>query len=121
MSVQLITEHQRKPKRFTPQQKLQVLKEWELSGNGVEVAQKYQIHPHNAVSLEKGPGARGRDLSEWEAEQGRPEDKAAGRREPQAEGGPCHSDPGVDVAKKDELGGCVLKFVENLKWPQYRW
>jgi len=46
MSVQLITENRKRPKRFTPQQKLQILKEWELSGNGIEVARKYQIHPH---------------------------------------------------------------------------
>jgi transposase-like protein len=45
MSVQLIPVNQRKARRFTPQQKLQILKEWELTGNGVEVAQRYQIHP----------------------------------------------------------------------------
>jgi transposase-like protein len=45
MSVQLIPVNQRKARRFTPQQKLQILKEWELTGNGVEVAQKHQIHP----------------------------------------------------------------------------
>ncbi len=45
MSVQLIPTDQRKARRFTPQQKLQILKEWELTGNGVEVAQKHQIHP----------------------------------------------------------------------------
>ena len=47
MSVQLIPITQRKARRFTPQQKLQILKEWELTGNGVEVAQKHQIHPMN--------------------------------------------------------------------------
>jgi transposase-like protein len=46
MSVQLITQNQRKARRFSPQQKLQILKEWEREGNGIEVAQKYQIHPH---------------------------------------------------------------------------
>ena len=45
MSVQLITPSQRKSRRLTPQQKLQILKEWEATGNGVEVSQKYQIHP----------------------------------------------------------------------------
>ena len=45
MSVQLIPVNQRKARRFTPQQKLQILKEWELTGNGVGVAQKHQIHP----------------------------------------------------------------------------
>ena len=38
MSIQLIPVTQRKARRFTPQQKLQILKEWELTGNGVEVA-----------------------------------------------------------------------------------
>ena len=61
--------------------------------------------PSHSISVEKGPGAGSRDLFEWEAAQGRSEDKAAGRREPQAEGSPCHSNPGVDVTKKkDELG-----------------
>jgi transposase-like protein len=32
-------------KKFTPQQKVHILREWEATGNGVEVAQKYQIHP----------------------------------------------------------------------------
>jgi transposase-like protein len=45
MSIQLNPTTQRKRRRFTPQQKLQILKEWELSGNGVEVAEKHQIHP----------------------------------------------------------------------------
>jgi transposase-like protein len=45
MSVQLIPVNQRKGRRFTPEQKLQILKEWELTGNGVTVARKYQIHP----------------------------------------------------------------------------
>jgi len=38
MSVHLIPINQRKARRFTPQQKLKILKEWELTGNGVEVA-----------------------------------------------------------------------------------
>jgi transposase len=45
MSAQLIPVTAEKTKRFTPQQKLQILKEWELSGNGVAVAEKHQIHP----------------------------------------------------------------------------
>jgi len=53
MSVQLITENWKRPKRFTPQQKLQILKEWELSGNGIEVARKYQIHPHTLYRWRK--------------------------------------------------------------------
>jgi len=35
MSIQLTPLTQRKARRFTPQQKLQILKEWELTGNGV--------------------------------------------------------------------------------------
>lgn len=31
--------------KIYPQHKLQILKEWEVMGNGIEVAQKYQIHP----------------------------------------------------------------------------
>ena len=45
MRVQLIPHEKEKRRKFTPQQKLQVLKEWEASGTGIEVAQKYQIHP----------------------------------------------------------------------------
>ena len=53
MSVQLISSHKRKGRRFSPQQKLQVLREWEMSGNGVEVAQKYQIHPQTLYRWRK--------------------------------------------------------------------
>ena len=35
-----------KAKEVYPQEKLQVLKEWELCGNGVEIAKEYEIHPH---------------------------------------------------------------------------
>jgi transposase-like protein len=45
MSVQLIPNNQRKGRRFSPQQKLQILKGWELSGNCLEIAQRYQLHP----------------------------------------------------------------------------
>ncbi|MFH0789336.1 MAG: hypothetical protein V2B13_17205 [Pseudomonadota bacterium] len=34
MSVQLMTPNERKARRLTPEQKLQILKEWEQSGNG---------------------------------------------------------------------------------------
>jgi transposase-like protein len=43
MSVQLIPHDKERRRNFTPQQKLQILKEWEGTGNGIEVAQKYQI------------------------------------------------------------------------------
>ena len=44
MSVPLIPSEKEKRGKFTRQQKPQVLK-WEANGNGIEVAQKYQIHP----------------------------------------------------------------------------
>ena len=53
MSVQLITPNQRKARRFNPQQKLQILKEWEREGNGIEVAQSYQLHPHTLYRWKK--------------------------------------------------------------------
>ncbi len=53
MSVQLITESRKRSKRFTPQQKLQILKEWELSGNGIEIARGYKIHPHTLYRWRK--------------------------------------------------------------------
>jgi|GEM_PF-634947 len=67
------------------------------------------------VSVEKGLRAWSRDLSKWETTQGRSEDKKAGRRESQAEGCPCNSDTGANVAKKkDELG-----LINRLKGSTY--
>ena len=45
MSVQLTPVGRKRRKRFTPQQKLAILREWEASGNGVEVAERHGIHP----------------------------------------------------------------------------
>jgi transposase-like protein len=45
MTIQLTPKEERKQRKFTPQQKLEILKEWEVAGNGVEVAEKHQIHP----------------------------------------------------------------------------
>jgi len=59
--------------------------------------------PHSsshAVSLEKGLGDRGRDLSEWEAAQGRSQDKGAGGRKQETKRSSHHSNPGIDVVKK---------------------
>jgi putative transposase len=53
MSVQLIPDGKEKRRKFTPQQKLQVLKEWEATGTGIEVAQKYQIHPQTLYRWKK--------------------------------------------------------------------
>jgi transposase-like protein len=44
MSVELITENQKRKRKFNPRKKLEILKEWERSGNGIQVAEKYQIH-----------------------------------------------------------------------------
>jgi transposase-like protein len=45
MSVQLTSIGRKSRKRFTAQQKLQILREWETTGNGVEVAERHEIHP----------------------------------------------------------------------------
>ena len=59
--------------------------------------------PHS-VSVAQGTGARRRDVSERKTPPRRSQDKRAGRRKPQTKRSTCHSDPGVDVAKKkDEL------------------
>ena len=48
----------KKSAKANPEQKLQILKEWEQSGNGVELAQRYQLHPHTLYrwkrALEQG-------------------------------------------------------------------
>jgi transposase-like protein len=53
MSVQLIPHETKARRKFTPQQKFQVLKEWEATGNGIEVAQKHQIHPQTLYRWKK--------------------------------------------------------------------
>lgn len=53
MSVQLIPQETKARRKFTPQHKLQILKEWEATGNGIEVAQKYQIHPQTLYRWKK--------------------------------------------------------------------
>ena len=53
MSVQLIPQEAKARKKFTPQHKLQILKEWEGTGNGIEVAQKHQIHPQTLYRWKK--------------------------------------------------------------------
>lgn len=45
MSVQLTPVERKQRKRFTAQQKLAILREWEASGNGVEVAERHGVHP----------------------------------------------------------------------------
>lgn len=53
MSVQLIPPETKTRRKFTPHQKLQILKEWEATGNGIEVAQKNQIHPQTLYRWKK--------------------------------------------------------------------
>jgi len=53
MSVQLIPQGPKVRRKFAPQQKLQILKEWEATGNGIEVAQKNQIHPQTLYRWKK--------------------------------------------------------------------
>lgn len=53
MSVQLIPEETKVRRRFTPQHKLQILKEWEATGNGIEVAQKHELHPQTLYRWKK--------------------------------------------------------------------
>jgi putative transposase len=53
MSVQLIPQESKVRRKFAPQQKLQILKEWEATGNGIEVAQKNQIHPQTLYRWKK--------------------------------------------------------------------
>lgn len=58
-----------------------------------------------ALQVEKGLGAGSRNLSKRKTSQSGSEDKKAGRGEPETDGSPCHTDTGINVAKKkDELG-----------------
>lgn len=45
MSVQLTPAERKQRKRFTAGQKLEILREWETTGNGVAVAERHEIHP----------------------------------------------------------------------------
>ena len=45
MSVQLKTIVKKSRNRFTASQKLAILQEWQACGNGVELSQRYGIHP----------------------------------------------------------------------------
>ena len=53
MSVQLMPQETKARRRFTPQHKLQILKEWEATGNGIEVAQKHELHPQTLYRWKK--------------------------------------------------------------------
>jgi hypothetical protein len=45
MSVQLTTVEGKPRKEFTASQRLEILREWDATGNGVEVSRRYGIHP----------------------------------------------------------------------------
>ena len=45
MSVQLTTLEGKQRKKFTARQRLEILREWDSTGNGVEVSLRYGIHP----------------------------------------------------------------------------
>jgi len=103
MSVQLIVPTRRKARRFTPQQKLQVLREWERSGNGVEVAEKYQIHPQTLYRWRKALEQGAQAFLSGKKTRVDPRIKKL-EREPETEGSPGSADPRADAFKKrDEL------------------
>jgi hypothetical protein len=54
MSVQLIPINERKARRFTPKQKLMILKEWEQTGNGVSPRKKAMTGTPDQVVTEDG-------------------------------------------------------------------
>jgi transposase-like protein len=45
MSIQLTTIEGKQRKKFTARQRLDILREWDSTGNGVEVSRRYGIHP----------------------------------------------------------------------------
>jgi transposase-like protein len=45
MSVQLTTVEGKQRKKFTANQRLEILREWDSSGNGAEVSRRHGIHP----------------------------------------------------------------------------
>ena len=45
MSVQLATVEGKQRKKFTANQRLEILREWDATGNGVEVSRHHGIHP----------------------------------------------------------------------------
>jgi len=45
MGIQLTMMGERQRKRFIARQKLEILREWESTGNGVDVSRRHGIHP----------------------------------------------------------------------------
>lgn len=53
MSTELRMEELKKPKKYTVEQKLGILREWEKRGNGVEMAKQYGLHPYTLYRWKK--------------------------------------------------------------------
>jgi hypothetical protein len=53
------TTNPKRTKNIPPSRNYRFSKSWERTGNGIQVAEKYQIHPQNPLSVEKGSGVRG--------------------------------------------------------------
>ncbi len=53
MSTELRMEALREPKKYTVEQKLGILREWEKGGNGVEIAKRYGVHPYTLYRWKK--------------------------------------------------------------------
>lgn len=99
MSVQLKTIEKKTRNRFTASQKLAILKEWQASGNGVELSERYGIHPmtlYRWKRLELG-GSR---ISQRDKIQTRSTGQGPGEGESEAEGYCDSSIPGTDAVEK---------------------
>lgn len=53
MAIELLPSKDRPPKRYTPEQKIKILKEWEDSFDWKGVAEKYNIHPSSLYNWKK--------------------------------------------------------------------
>jgi transposase-like protein len=53
MSTELRMEELNKPRKYTVEQKLGILREWEKRGNGVEIAKQYGLHPYTLYRWKK--------------------------------------------------------------------
>jgi len=53
MSTELRMEELTKPKKYTVEQKLGILREGEKRGNGVEIAKQYGLHPYTLYRWRK--------------------------------------------------------------------
>ena len=70
MSVQLTQVEKKRRKRFTAQQKLEILREWEATGNGVEVAERHGIHPMTLYRWRRDLRAASEKIPDWMQQRG---------------------------------------------------